>query len=120
MKFFRSRTEAPMKFALLVGTSCLILGSNVLAQTTQLNGSSLLYRSTGSSSSQAWVLDRDGYLGTYITLSAPGNVTVSVRAEGTASGGVKSHRNVGVGGPPPGVDVEDGGHNYSSPPLLAA
>src|SRR3954449_8918940 len=86
-KLCRSRKEAPMKFALLVGTFCLILGPNVWAQTTQLNGSSLLYRSTGSSSSQAWVLDRDGYLGTYITLSAPGNVTVSVRAEGTASGG---------------------------------
>src|SRR6476659_7546854 len=52
----------------------LLIVSSTYAQTT-INGNSLAYRSTGSSSSSAWTLDRNGYVGTYITLAAPGSVT---------------------------------------------
>src|SRR5882672_5205556 len=65
---------------------CLSLQSSGYSQTTQLLGDGFAYRSTGDSlKASTWTLDRDGYLGTYITLAAPGNVTVNVQAEGTAS-----------------------------------
>src|SRR4051812_18608058 len=74
------------------------LGVNIAslasAQTTQINGDLLAYRPTGSSTGNVFTLDRDGYVGTYITLAAPGNVTVSVRAQGTSSGGINPNMNV--------------------------
>src|SRR3954465_450292 len=108
-----------MKIALLVEVFCLMLAARLSAQTTQLNGSSLLYRSTGSASSKAWILDRDGYVGTYITLAAPGNVTVSVRAQGTASGGVNPNMNVVLADSQASFNVTSGfpdySHSYSLP-----
>src|SRR6266576_1538107 len=64
------------------------IGPSALAQTTQINGDMVAYQSTGINSGSTWILDRDGYVGTYITLAAPGNVTVHVGADGTASGGI--------------------------------
>ena len=103
-----------MKSTLLSLALCLTLATSVRSQTTQLNGSSLAYRSTGKSSSSAWTLDRDGYLGTYITLAAPGNVTINVKAEGTASGGVNPNMNVVIADTKAGFTVKPGVGNYSN------
>ena len=62
------------------------------AQTT-VTGSSLAMKSTGSGSG-TWTLDRNGYVGTYINVPSPGNVTVRVNANGTASGGINPHMNI--------------------------
>ncbi len=97
----------------------LLLVSPTSAQTT-INGNSLAYRSTGSASSGAWTLDRDGYVGTYITLSAPGSVTVKVSADGTASGGVNPHMAVAIADTLAGFDVSSGAHDYSHTYTLPA
>jgi GH35 family endo-1,4-beta-xylanase len=86
-----------------------------------LNGNALAIRSTGSASSgSAWTLDRDGYLGTYITLATPGNVTVSVKAEGTASGGVNPNMNIVIADTKAGFNVKPGGGTYSNTYALPA
>src|SRR5690242_11676748 len=78
-----------VKTTLLSLSTCLLFNSFGAAQTTQLLGDSFAYHSTGDSlKANTWTLDRNGYVGTYITLAAPGNVTVKVQAEGTASGGI--------------------------------
>src|SRR5437868_5021427 len=94
-------------FSLAAVAELVLLISPAFAQTT-LNGSSLVYRSTGSSSGTAWSLDRDGYVGTYIKLSAPGNVTVKVNATGTASGGVNPHMAVAIADTSASFDVSSG------------
>ncbi|MGD9636606.1 MAG: endo-1,4-beta-xylanase, partial [Pirellulales bacterium] len=55
------------------------------ARAASLNGNAFALRSTGRSSGTSWILDRNGYVGTYITLSAPGTVKVDVSADGTSS-----------------------------------
>lgn len=102
-----------MKSTLLVGAVYLMLGTSVGAQTTQLNGRDLVYRSTGKSFGSAWILDRDGYLGTYIMLAAPGKITVKIRAEGMASGGVNPQMNVVIADTRASFDVKSGAHDYS-------
>src|SRR5689334_3311901 len=52
------------------------LGQNrAAAQTTTVNGTSLVLKSTNSN-----VINTNGYVGTYITLAAPGTVSLSVSA----------------------------------------
>ncbi len=55
------------------------------ANAATLSGDALALKSDGESSGTAYVLDRNGYVGTYITLTAPGNVTIEVAADGTGS-----------------------------------
>jgi GH35 family endo-1,4-beta-xylanase len=83
------------------------------ANAAVLNGNAFTLRSTGSASGSAWTLDRDGYLGTYITLAAPGDVTIGVSASGTASGGIDPNMNVVIGDMKAGFDVKPGTGNYS-------
>ena len=42
-----------------------------------INGDSMAYRSSGAASGTDWTLSENGYVGTYIKLDAPGDVTVS-------------------------------------------
>ena len=42
-----------------------------------INGASMAYRSSGAASGSDWTLSENGYVGTYIKLDAPGDVTVS-------------------------------------------
>jgi GH35 family endo-1,4-beta-xylanase len=83
----------------------------VFAQTT-LDGSALVYRSTGSGSNGDWTIDRNGYVGTYVTLAAPGSVTVDVSASGTASGGTDPHMNIVLADTKVGFDVGGGSNSY--------
>ena len=45
------------------------ISSPVMAQ--MITGSSMALQSSGSASGSGWVLNSDGYVGTYINLSAP-------------------------------------------------
>ncbi len=92
----------------LVCTACICPAA--WGQTTT-PGSSLAMRSTGSGSG-SWTIDRNGYVGTYITLASPGNVTVGVNASGTASGGIDPHMNIVLADTKAGFDVTSGVNAY--------
>jgi GH35 family endo-1,4-beta-xylanase len=83
-----------------------------LGQTT-VNGDSLVHRSTGSSGGGSnWTIDRNGYVGTYIMLDAPGSVTIDVNASGTASGGVNPHMNIVLADTKASFEVPSGFNSY--------
>src|SRR5262249_55410172 len=73
--------------------------------------------SDGTSSGTSWVLDADGYVGTYITLASPGSVTIDVNANGTASGGVSPNMNIVIADTKASYSVTSGtySHTYSLP-----
>ena len=52
-----------------------------------INGTSLAYRSSGAAAGSDWTLSENGYVGTYIKLDAPGDVTINAQASGLAGGG---------------------------------
>ena len=62
----------------MVALFCLVPGAAGQSYT----GSSLSHRSSGSGAGN-WTLSENGYVGTYITLAAPGQVTLTVNASGT-------------------------------------
>jgi GH35 family endo-1,4-beta-xylanase len=86
------------------------------ANAATLNGNSLALRSTGDSSGNAWILDRNGYAGTYITLPQAGPVTITISADG--SGGPSM--GLGVGDSFQSFSVSAGAHNYSQTLTLPA
>ena len=95
------RRKARMRFgtkAFLVLT--LALSAPRAADAAALNGNSLALKSDGQSSGGAYVLDRNGLVGTYITLAAPASVKIDVAAEGT-------------GGPAMGVFVGDSAATFA-------
>jgi GH35 family endo-1,4-beta-xylanase len=104
---------ANMKSVLLSLGLWLVVGSTAWPQTTQLNADSLALQPTGTTTGTSVILDRDGYLGTYITLAAPGDVTINVQARGTASGGVDPNLNIVVADAKAGFDVAPGVGSYS-------
>jgi GH35 family endo-1,4-beta-xylanase len=61
----------------------LLLAWVFAAEAATLNGNAIALRSTGQASGTSWILDRNGYVGTYITLAQPGNVTIDIAADGT-------------------------------------
>ncbi len=67
------------------GAIALVLVLPVTAHAVTINGNSLALKSDGTSSGTSWVLADNGYVGTYITLAAPGNVTVDVSADGASN-----------------------------------
>ncbi|HEX3601598.1 MAG TPA: endo-1,4-beta-xylanase [Lacipirellulaceae bacterium] len=68
-------------------------------------------KSTGGGSG-TWTLDRDGYVGTYITVPTAGSVTIRVNANGTASGGIDPHMNIVLADTKAGFDVTSGINGY--------
>jgi GH35 family endo-1,4-beta-xylanase len=69
-----------------------------------LDGASLAVRSTGAPRDGAWVLDDNGYVGTYLRLDAPAAVTIAVRA--SRSGGMcPPFMAVGVGDARVGFEI---------------
>jgi GH35 family endo-1,4-beta-xylanase len=80
------------------------------AQTT-ISGSSLSHRSSGSGMGN-WTLSENGYVGTYFTLSAPGQVTFDVSASGATNDGTLPRMNLVVAGTKVGFDVASGFGNY--------
>jgi GH35 family endo-1,4-beta-xylanase len=88
------------------------------AQTTTTNGSALALRSTGTVVNATAVrLQQNGYVGTYVTLAAPGSITLSVNAAGQAGGGVAPRMNVVVGDARYGFDVGASAASYATPAI---
>src|SRR5690349_3128880 len=87
------------------------------AQTTTTNGSALAVRSSGTVVGSGLRLQQSGFVGTYVTLAAPGTVTLSVNATGQAGGGVAPHMNVVVGAARYGFDVGTAASNYATPAI---
>ncbi len=48
-----------------------------------LGGNALALKSAGRASGDSWILERNGFIGTYLTLAQPGQVTLAVTADGT-------------------------------------
>lgn len=95
----------------LLATACTMLFLAYCAPTYAINGNTLVLNSGGTSGSNA-VLDDNGFVGSYINLASPGNVTVTVNASGTAFGGVNPHMNFWLGDSLVGFDVVPGSNNY--------
>src|SRR5687768_6186887 len=55
-----------------------------LLRAAPINGKDLALRSVGSAAGNGWTLDRNGYVGTYVRLDAPGKVTVKIDTSGSA------------------------------------
>jgi GH35 family endo-1,4-beta-xylanase/subtilisin family serine protease/subtilisin-like proprotein convertase family protein len=79
----------------------------------QLVGGSSLALNSGSTRLAIAQLDDNGYVGTYITLAAPGDVTVTANAWGTPDGGVNPHMNIVIADMSANFDVSSGFHNYA-------
>jgi GH35 family endo-1,4-beta-xylanase len=78
-----------------------------------IGASTLVYRSSGTNpTGDDWRLTENGYLGTYITLPAAGDVTITVEASGQQGGGVDPHMNVVVADYSAGFDIAPGFATY--------
>ena len=98
-----------MRVCLLLGFAWLNLAAPALAQT--ITGSNLSHRSSGSGSGN-WTLSENGYVGTYISLAAPGSVTLTVNASGSTSDALAPRMNVVVADTNVGFDVGSGFNTY--------
>jgi hypothetical protein len=96
---------------LLILAILLASGDSTSAQAV-VNGSALALRSNGSAQGGAWTLNNNGYVGTYVTLDAPGGVTVSIQATGQEFAGVAPRMNVAVADSVAGFDVASGVAGY--------
>src|SRR4051812_25908098 len=95
------------------GSVCIVCLSQ-LAFGQTINGLNMAYRSSGAASGSDWTLSENGYVGTYIKLDAPGDVTVSAQASGLAGGGVNPNMNIVIADTTAGFDVTTAGfNNYS-------
>jgi endo-1,4-beta-xylanase len=93
--------------------ACLIaLSFSFRASGQSINGSSLSYRSSGDNSGTDWVLDENGYVGTFFTLAAPGTVTLSVNAAGSTTDAVRPRMNLVVADTKASFDVASGFASY--------
>jgi GH35 family endo-1,4-beta-xylanase len=82
---------------------------STLAQT--FSGNSLSHRSSGSGTSN-WTLTENGYVGTYISLTEPGSVTLSVNASGATTDALSPRMNLVIADTKVGFDVTSGFNNY--------
>ena len=70
-------------------------------------------KSVGFAQGSDWRLTENGYVGTYLNVAAPGDVTISVNAAGTSSGGIDPHMNVVLADYSAGWDVGSTSDDYS-------
>src|SRR5438094_533751 len=75
--------------AAAIGAAAIVLcaGFNTARAQTVVNGSAMALQSSGAVSGTNWTLSSNGYVGTYVTLAAPGTVSFAVSASGTADAG---------------------------------
>ena len=90
----------------------MIAGCLPTAVAQSINGNALALRSSGSAAGSNWTLSNNGYVGTYITLPAPGEVTVSVLASGQAANGVVPKMNLVIADASTSFDVTSGFNTY--------
>lgn len=98
----------PCLLLAVVWAACALCPASAWA----INGNSLIMRSSGSASGTDWTLSDTGYVGTYITLAAPGSVTLDVQAQGVAASGISPRMNLVVNDESVGWDVPSGFANY--------
>jgi GH35 family endo-1,4-beta-xylanase len=90
------------------------------AQTTTISGGNLAFQSSGTLNSTAWTLNENGYVGTYLTVPAPGTVTLTINASGVSSGGAMPRMNLAINDFKTGWDVADAPGAYSTSVALPA
>jgi endo-1,4-beta-xylanase len=95
---------------LLACLLALVCAPSAFGQT--IDGSSLSFRSSGDDSGADWVLNENGYVGTFFTLEAPGAVTLKVNASGSTSDAVLPCMNFVVADAQAGFDVAGGFADY--------
>lgn len=66
------------RFVGLLPVAVFMLASVTLGQTMTIHGKDLALRCSGRPEGHAWVLERNGYVGTYVRMAQPGRVSVSV------------------------------------------
>ncbi|HKE03787.1 MAG TPA: carbohydrate-binding domain-containing protein, partial [Blastocatellia bacterium] len=88
-------------------------GARAPAQNT-VNGGSFALRSSGGPSGDDWVLSGNGYVGTYITLDAPGSVTLNVIASGATDDATSPRMNIVVDNSVAGWEVTSGFNVFST------
>ncbi|HKC85650.1 MAG TPA: endo-1,4-beta-xylanase [Blastocatellia bacterium] len=88
-------------------------GARAPAQNT-VNGGSFALRSSGGPSGDDWVLSSNGYVGTYITLDAPGSVTLNVIASGATDDATSPRMNIVVDNSVAGWEVTSGFNVFST------
>jgi GH35 family endo-1,4-beta-xylanase len=93
-----------------LAASAAFLAPSAAAQT--FNGNTLAFRSSGAASGSDWTLSENGYVGTYIKLDAPGDVTVTAQASGLAGGGGDPNMNIVIADTKAGFDVSSGFNSY--------
>lgn len=99
-----------MKIAIRgVSLFLLAVATRQLADGATLNGNSFALKSNGQPSGSSYVLDRNGYVGTYITLAAPANVKIDVSADGAGGAAM----GVAVGDAVASFAVASGTNTYS-------
>lgn len=76
------------KSVLIRGAIFALAFSPGISAAQTISASSLAFRSTGAQSGSEITLSNDGYLGTYVTLAAPGQVQLSIQARGQSDAGI--------------------------------
>jgi GH35 family endo-1,4-beta-xylanase len=99
---------------------CLISATRSNGQTTTINGSDLVIHSTIGASGTDYLLNRDGFAGTYITLAAPGSVTLTVDASGATTDSTLPNMDISVDDFSASYAVTGGFNNYSTTVNLPA
>jgi endo-1,4-beta-xylanase len=82
------------------------------AAAQSINGSALALRSSGTAGGSNWTLNNNGYVGTYVTLDSPADVTISVQASGQPAAGVPPRMNIAVDDVIASFDVAAGFNGY--------
>lgn len=102
--------------------ACLAAALSLLAVSSAwaLDGDDLAVLSNGFDAGSSWVLQDNGYVGTYIDVAVPGNVTISVNAAGQQSGGINPQMNIFVGDSSAGFEVPSGSSLYEHTFFLPA
>lgn len=78
-----------------------------------IDGNALAVKNdNGSDVGTSWVLPDIGYVGTYIDVASPGDVTISVNASGVKSGGINPEMNIVVADELASFNVTSGSNPY--------
>jgi endo-1,4-beta-xylanase len=99
-----------------------ILSTNQIQAQTFVNGNGMILKSSGAASGSAWTLSTNGYVGTYITLSQPGSVNITVNASGQSSSSLAPQMTLSIADYNRSFDVTStstANYSYSTPNLPA-
>lgn len=98
-------------FCGVCSASLLVASLSADALSQVITGSDLSHRSTGSGVASNWLLNENGYVGTYFSLTDPGPVTLKVEAAGSTNDSMFPHMNIVIADTKAGFEV-GGGFNF--------